>query len=255
MRKVLQAIALSVKESGVQNNSNETPEIRTESNTSVPNNFIPDSAGPVDSEIDEHFRRSLGADYQQLFKNTRPQPQLNTDSGTFEKKKIYQKKHIKQPLNAYKLWNNKRRPEIIQANPDKNYDRNVIEISKIIATEWKAMTEAEKMPFIDEAKKLRDEHKRKYPDYKYSFHKKTKKVNIQEAKGCTNYIPYPTIPMVDPLQSLESGHASDDEINPFTYNLKKVYRCLFLNKRPRNNTLTFSLIYLWCSLASTRASS
>ena len=119
----------------------------------------------------------------------------------------------------------------------------------------KKLMEAEKMPFIDEAKKLRDEHKRKYPDYKYSFHKKTKKVNIQEAKGCTNYIPYPTIPMVDPLQSLESGHASDDEINPFTYNLKKVYRCLFLNKRPRNNTLTFSLIYLWCSLASTRASS
>lgn len=37
-------------------------------------------AGPVDPEIDEHFRRSLGADYQQLFKNTKSQPQHNTDS-------------------------------------------------------------------------------------------------------------------------------------------------------------------------------
>ena len=30
----------------------------------------------------------------------------------------------------------------------------------------KKLMEAEKMPFIDEAKKLRDEHKRKYPDYR-----------------------------------------------------------------------------------------
>ncbi|CAL4177010.1 unnamed protein product, partial [Meganyctiphanes norvegica] len=37
-------------------------------------------AGPVDPEIDEHFRRSLGADYQQLFKNTQSPVQHNTDS-------------------------------------------------------------------------------------------------------------------------------------------------------------------------------
>lgn len=37
-------------------------------------------AGPVDPEIDEHFRRSLGKDYQQLFAATPPTPAPSTDS-------------------------------------------------------------------------------------------------------------------------------------------------------------------------------
>lgn len=37
-------------------------------------------AGPVDPEIDEHFRRSLGKDYHQLFAATTPKPLPSTDS-------------------------------------------------------------------------------------------------------------------------------------------------------------------------------
>ncbi|XP_042231483.1 extensin-like [Homarus americanus] len=37
-------------------------------------------AGPVYPEIDEHFRRSLGKDYQQLFAATAPKPSPSTDS-------------------------------------------------------------------------------------------------------------------------------------------------------------------------------
>ncbi|XP_071528321.1 uncharacterized protein [Panulirus ornatus] len=37
-------------------------------------------AGPVDPEIDEHFRRSLGKDYQQLFAATPAKPAPSTDS-------------------------------------------------------------------------------------------------------------------------------------------------------------------------------
>ncbi|ROT84384.1 hypothetical protein C7M84_022425 [Penaeus vannamei] len=40
-------------------------------------------AGPVDPEIDEHFRRSLGKDYQQLFAATPPTPAPSTDSDGF----------------------------------------------------------------------------------------------------------------------------------------------------------------------------
>ncbi|XP_045600319.2 cell surface glycoprotein 1 [Procambarus clarkii] len=37
-------------------------------------------AGPVDPEIDEHFRRSLGKDYQQLFASSTPKSPPSTDS-------------------------------------------------------------------------------------------------------------------------------------------------------------------------------
>ncbi len=33
--------------------------------------------------------------------------------------------------------------------------------------EWKLLSESEKRPFIDEAKRLRTQHMVDYPDYKY----------------------------------------------------------------------------------------
>ena len=41
------------------------------------------------------------------------------------------------------------------------------EISKRLGTEWKTLSETEKRPFIDEAKRLRALHMKEHPDYKY----------------------------------------------------------------------------------------
>ena len=43
------------------------------------------------------------------------------------------------------------------------------EISKRLGTEWKTLSEGEKRPFIDEAKRLRALHMKEHPDYKYRF--------------------------------------------------------------------------------------
>jgi hypothetical protein len=71
--------------------------------------------------------------------------------------------YIKRPLNSFMLFSQEQRPSLKEQNPDMHHS----DISRLIGQQWRNLTKAEKDVYIAQARRVKEEHKRANPGYKY----------------------------------------------------------------------------------------
>ncbi|XP_040538851.1 transcription factor SOX-30 [Gallus gallus] len=120
------------------------------------------SKGPV-SQVPLKMQSLLEPSVKIETKNV-PLTVLPSDSGMpdtpFSKDKTG---HVKRPMNAFMVWARIHRPALAKANPNANN----AEISVQLGLEWSKLTEEQKQPYYDEARKIKQRHREEFPGWVY----------------------------------------------------------------------------------------
>lgn len=83
--------------------------------------------------------------------------------------------HVKRPMNAFMIWSSRKRRELARQHPKLHNSQ----ISKILGSEWRKLTEEEKQRFFAQAKLLSELHLIEHPDYKYRPKRRVKKKHLK----------------------------------------------------------------------------
>lgn len=89
---------------------------------------------------------------------------------------------VKRPMNAFMLYAQVARRKVATKYPNLNYAK----LSKTLGKIWQVLPENERRPFIQEAERLRAQHKLKHPGYKYT----PKRTKEKKSHGMAKKVQY-----------------------------------------------------------------
>ena len=147
---------------------------------------------------------------------------LEDDAAKNEK----QGNHIKRPMNSFMVWSRMKRQQLAQENPKMHNS----EISRRLGIEWKQLSEEQKKPFVDEAKRIRADHMREHPDYKYKPRRRNKPtLTVKKPDRAMLFVsPGGTIPSLDASKLGVTGVTASNN-NILSYPMNNSFLQTFMN--------------------------
>lgn len=88
---------------------------------------------------------------------------LTSDSALSTKRRNQRENQVKRPMNAFMVYAQVARKKVANKYPNLSYRK----LSKTLGELWRMLDENERKPFVEEADRLRREHKREHPTYKF----------------------------------------------------------------------------------------
>jgi len=145
--------------------------------------------------------------------------ELGDTTGTWD-----QTSRIKRPMNAFMVWAQQERHKMATSEPRLHNSK----ISRLLGQRWQLMSAADRLPFTEQAQRLRQAHQRDHPNYKFQPKRRLKGRASKQDASCPS------------LSSATSVSDDDGHQHPFSQH-SRFFRTV-LGKDSTSPTSKFTIV-------------